>query len=72
MKKLLPYLLIPLSKLFDNGITISALTTLNTVVQLGGTSVSIPLNSSGTTTITIVKSSYGGSASENYTFLITK
>jgi len=44
----------------------------NTVVPSGGTSGSIPLNSSGTTTITIVTSSPDGSISRIYTFTVSK
>lgn len=44
----------------------------NAPVPSGGTSVSIPLNSSGTTTVTIVTSSPDGSSSRTYTFTISK
>jgi hypothetical protein len=44
----------------------------NVQIPSGGTSGSIPLNSSGTTAVTIVTSSPGGSTSKTYTFTISK
>ena len=44
----------------------------NVVVASGGLSTSIPLNSSGTTAITIVTSSPDGTTSRTYTFTISK
>jgi len=44
----------------------------NAVVASGGLSTSIPLNSTGTTVITIVTSSPDGSTSRTYTFTISK